>query len=483
MCRSLVAVTEVHSRSTGVAQVRHILLVEPNFRNKYPPLGLMKISTYHQRRGDHVVFVKGCDDGASTQQWDRIYVSSLFTFYWDITIRTIRFYSQSVLSLRDMWVGGVMATLMGDEIAALTGASVVRGLLNQPGQLDRDSRVIVDELTPDYSMLDTIEYQYGLGDAYLGYATRGCPNRCDFCAVQQIEPTFIGYLPLKRQLKSLEMLFGERHNLVLMDNSVLASESLDRIVGDLLDLGYERGAKLNGRQRRVDFNQGTDVRLLTPDRMKLLAMTALRPLRLAFDDSRLRPIYEAGVRLAAEHEVRHLSNYILFNYRDTPEDFYERLRLNPVLNQELGTQIYSFPMKFVPLNAKDRSYVGKHWSPRLLRGVQCILVATRGMVGTHLDFFEAAFGHDGKEFLEIALMPEDYIVHRHAHAANGAEDWRRDFRALSAGERSEFLDVAAAKKITQRDVSAASTGRLKRLLSHYVDERSSDQGQLSLLDG
>ncbi|WP_207799399.1 hypothetical protein [Candidatus Cryosericum septentrionale] len=462
--------------------MRRILLVEPNFHNKYPPLGLMKISTYHQRRGDYVRFVKGCDTGIAGQQWDRIYVSSLFTFYWDITIRTVRFYSQSVASQQDIWIGGVMATLMGDEVAALTGGTVVRGLLNEPGQLDSDSRVVVDELTPDYSMLDTINYQYGLQDAYLGYATRGCPNRCDFCAVSQIEPNFIDYLPLKRQLKSLEMLFGERHDLVLMDNSVLASDALGRIVNDLVDLGYERGAKLNGRQRRVDFNQGTDVRLLTPEKMALLARTALRPLRLAFDDSRLRPVYEAGVRLAAENGVRHLSNYILFNYRDTPQDFYDRLRLNPVLNETLGTQIYSFPMKYVPLNAKDRSYVGKHWTPRLLRGVQCILVATRGMVGPHLDFFEAAFGHDSDEFLEIAVMPEDYIVHRRAHAPNGAGDWRRDFHALTSGERVEFMSVVAAKKITRRDVGAASTGRLKRLLSHYVDAASVDQSQLTLLD-
>src|SRR5215213_9761497 len=38
---------------------RKILLVEPNYANKYPPIGLMKIATYHRLLGDKVRFYKG----------------------------------------------------------------------------------------------------------------------------------------------------------------------------------------------------------------------------------------------------------------------------------------------------------------------------------------------------------------------------------------------------------------------------------------
>lgn len=38
---------------------RNILLIEPNYKNKYPPIGLMKIASYHKQLGDNVKFFKG----------------------------------------------------------------------------------------------------------------------------------------------------------------------------------------------------------------------------------------------------------------------------------------------------------------------------------------------------------------------------------------------------------------------------------------
>ena len=38
---------------------RKILLLEPNYKNKYPPIGLMKIATYYRLLGDEVHFYKG----------------------------------------------------------------------------------------------------------------------------------------------------------------------------------------------------------------------------------------------------------------------------------------------------------------------------------------------------------------------------------------------------------------------------------------
>ena len=41
-------------------KIRKVLLIEPNYSNKYPPVGLMKLATYYRNLGNwEVVFYKG----------------------------------------------------------------------------------------------------------------------------------------------------------------------------------------------------------------------------------------------------------------------------------------------------------------------------------------------------------------------------------------------------------------------------------------
>lgn len=94
-----------------------ILLVEPNYKNKYPPMGLMKISTYHKNRGDEVTFLKGVMDSKQflEEQYDRVYITSLFTFYYNQTVKTIQSY-EKLISPEKIYIGGIMVSLMKDRI-------------------------------------------------------------------------------------------------------------------------------------------------------------------------------------------------------------------------------------------------------------------------------------------------------------------------------------------------------------------------------
>jgi hypothetical protein len=443
--------------------MENILLIEPDYKNKYPPLGLMKISTYHKQREDNVVFYKGCSPELKEQIWDRIYISTLFTFYWNKTIKTIKYYSQSVRHPSHIFVGGVMATLMKNEIKKEVDVTIVEGLLNEQWKLRYIDDDKIDSILPDYSIIDPksnslLEYSYPTNDSYIAYATRGCIRKCKFCAVPIIEPHFTNSISVAEQVEAIKDEFGEKKHLLLLDNNILASKEFPKIIDEIKSIGFERGAKytlnVNGRKvssyRYVDFNQGIDSRLLTKEKMKLLSGIAVHPLRIAFDDIKYKDIYIEKVRLAAEHGIKTLSNYILFNFKDTPEDFYERLKINVELNEEFEkkgykSRIWSFPMKYSPISgkfSKNRKYIGKQWNKKYLRGVQCILLATHGVVGPKKQFFEKAFGKDVDEFVKILTLPEDYIIYRYIHLNNGDRDkLEAKINSLSEEQKDNLMRI------------------------------------------
>ena len=350
--------------------MKKILLVEPDYKNKYPPLGLMKISTYHKQKGHKVIFAKGCYSELKSQKWDRIYITTLFTFYWRKTVKTIRYYLNSVKREENIFIGGVMVTLMKNEIVdelPVKGITIVSGLLNEKGKLRYSDDFKVDFMTPDYSIIDIgsnkyLDHIYPTKDSYIGYTTRGCIRKCQFCAVPKIEPKFHNGISVKKQINSIRYKFGEKRNLLLMDNNVLAAPDFDSIIEDIKEAGFAKGSKYTyvskGRKisvkRTIDFNQGIDARLLNEKKMKKLSEISIEPLRIAFDDMRYKDTYVKKVRLAAKYEIKILSNYILFNFKDTPDDFYERLKINIELNEEfmengLISKIWSFPMKYSPI--------------------------------------------------------------------------------------------------------------------------------------
>jgi ferredoxin len=88
----------------------------------------MKISTYHREKGDKVFFYKGFSRELKEKIWDRIYISTLFTFYWNKTIKTIKYYSKSVNSLSDIFVGGDCFT--GPKFAINAIASGKQGAIS-----------------------------------------------------------------------------------------------------------------------------------------------------------------------------------------------------------------------------------------------------------------------------------------------------------------------------------------------------------------
>jgi hypothetical protein len=478
---------------------RAILLIEPGYKNKYPPLGLMKIAQYHGARGklDHVTFIKGEDRVALETAWDRVYVTTLFSFEYARIERSIDFAIQVANGHRDrVFVGGIAASLMHDRFVSVPkwrGVRFIKGLLAQAPavslQLDAFSEELyaddlnglaIEDLVPDYSILDQVAYRYPVRDAYFAYASRGCIRKCSFCGVPKLEGSQRDMQSLAGVVRSIEDLYGTKKDLILMDNNVVASPRFRELVAEIRDLGFIPGAKLKrGRvptQRRVDFNQGVDARILcrSPMYLSTLSTICIRPLRIAFDHLGFKGPYERSVRYAHEFGLTELSNYMLYNFHDTPGDLYERMRLNVRLNEELGIRIWSFPMRYQPTDLPDRSHVGENWARYQLRSLQLILQATHGVVSGEPDFFYRAFGGCREEFEDLLLRPHHQIFNREWYECGIGQAeflaFRRAYRKLSTDERGELLGLLSSCDPRQfRGLGhKASSAGVKRILPFYI---------------
>lgn len=473
-----------------------ILLVEPGYNNKYPPLGLMKISAYHKLKDDEVFFVKGTNKELRKQQWDRIYITTLFTFHWKKTIDTIKYYMDSVDIPNKIYIGGILATLLYNELKnepGIEGVTIITGLLDKAGILGEDE-IVVDKITPDYEIVDIeknkyLDYKYEVENAYITSTTKGCIRKCSFCAVKTLEPNYCGYIDIKEQIRMIDEEYGPKRNLMLMDNNILASQELVKIIDDLILLGFGKGntsftknigKRILHQSRFIDFNQGTDARLLTEEIMQQIARLEVKPLRIAFDhaDEENVRIYIEKQRLAARYNIKTLSNYILFNFEDTPEDLYRRLRINIDLNlefaeQKLETSIWSFPMKYMPISgehSKDRKYIGANWNAKLLRGVQCVLNATHAVVGPKKNFFEHAFGSSFEEFIAILYMPEVLIMKRKLCEENGSiAKWREIYFSLDYDEMQQFIELIKDNRFPDKQIE---NDKIQQLYNMYSIRRN-----------
>ena len=480
---------------------KNILLIEPAYKNKYPPLGLMKIAQYHGPRGkgDNVRFIKGEDRSVLGTAWDRIYVTTLFSFEYSRIAESIDFALYIANGHADkVFVGGIAASLMHEVFLAeprWRGIRFVKGLLGQSPaislQLDDFSEELysddrfstpIEDLIPDYSILDQIAYKYPVRDAYFTYASRGCIRKCSFCGVPKLEGDQRDMESITAIVKGVDALYGPKKDLTLMDNNVVASARFKEIIAEIRDLGFTPGAKLKREgervpvQRRVDFNQGVDARILCKDRMYLkeLSTICIRPLRIAFDHLGLRAPYETAIRYAHEFGLTELSNYMLYNFHDSPRDLFDRMRLNVALNEELGIRIWSFPMRYQPTNLPDRSHIGEKWCRYQLRSLQLILQATHGVVSGNPTFFKRAFGDSVEEFESILIRPHHFIFNR---------DWyeRLDGRAefdeytsqvakLSPAQKTELLMMLSSRdpRYFSRLMDEATDSQIRNVLRHYV---------------
>jgi hypothetical protein len=157
------------------------------------------------------------------------------------------------------------------------------------------------------------------------FTTRGCPNACPYCAAPVLEGDL-------REIPDF------RPAPVVCDNNLLAASKkhIRRVVDRL------KGFRL------VDFNQGLDCDLFTPDIADMLGELRCR-VRFAFDDWHRQGALIDAINLCRKRTTGDIGVYCLPGYNDSPAGAMARLE------KVRGLGIRPNPMRYQPLDAKTKN--------------------------------------------------------------------------------------------------------------------------------
>lgn len=239
-----------------------------------PNLALMKLSAWHKQKGDEVHLIKSNEPSTLLFPYDKHYVSCIFDKNKTKAINKAK-------ALPNSELGGV-------------GVNNVR--------LPEE----IEHLMPDYEL-------YGC-DYSIGFTTRGCIRNCPFCKVPQHEGK------IRKNCDIFEFWNPQHRELILMDNNILAlPEHFKKIAKQIKD-----------NNLIVDFNQGLDFRLLTPEICDvLLDIRHKAEIRFAFDYLAYKPMVLNAIKMLRDAGLKDWGSrwYVYVSPEDTFQTVYERMKL------------------------------------------------------------------------------------------------------------------------------------------------------------
>ena len=252
--------------------------------HNWPNLCLMKLSAYHKAHGDDVEW------WTPEGRYDRV-KSRVFTDT----------YSKDTITVDNA----------GEVIKGGTGYG--------PGPNLPDE---VEHTRPDYAL-----YPQFSGTAY-GFMTRGCPRNCGFCIVSKKEGR------RSTHVADLSEFWDGQKEVKLLDANLLACPDHEKLILQLAESGAW-----------VDFTQGLDVRLITPDNVSLLNRVKTKMLHFAWDDPNtdLTDCFRRFSELTSIRDFRRRRVYVLTNYGSTHEQDLYRVNTLRDMGYDPFVMIYERP--------------------------------------------------------------------------------------------------------------------------------------------
>jgi len=320
---------------------KSVLLLEPIFsRRAYLPLGLAKISTYVKNHGGDVIFKQAFDGN----EYDCICISTLFTYdsknIFNV-IKEIRIFHPKVKII----IGGIFASLMTDYILKNIPNDVMifKGCSKQ-----------LDMCVPDYNIdwkIKKEKTKYSFNDFSFLFSSRGCPNKCAYCAVWRIEKEKWINPNWKKHIMDNKLYVA------LLDNNI--SYFSNKYLENIVDF-------LNEKNKTVLMDGGIDCKYITKAKAKIYAKINFvdNGLRIAFDRIEEDGIFQNAIQMLLDNGVKRKSImvYTLYNFNDTPREMV--YRVNQI--KKFGVDIY--PQKYKPLNLLTHNFpISKNWTGNLAK--------------------------------------------------------------------------------------------------------------------
>lgn len=139
---------------------KNVLLVEPDYQRKYPPLGLAKIKTFLLNHGAKITFARDI----LPQKFDLICVTTLFTYYSDKVFKVLN--NRGIMNKdTPILVGGILASILPKQFDHFHNTSTFVGYSKT-----------LDMCKPDVELMEDIKDPWNTF-SYI-FTSRGCPNKC-----------------------------------------------------------------------------------------------------------------------------------------------------------------------------------------------------------------------------------------------------------------------------------------------------------------
>lgn len=175
----------------------------------------------------------------------------------------------------------------------------------------------IDSMYPDYTIYPDCQHA-------IGFLTRGCIRSCPWCVVPKKEGRIRPYSTWQ------EIKRPDSRDIVFMDNNVLACEHGINQIKDMI-----------GQDVRVDFNQGLDARLITPEVAELLSkLKWIRFIRMSCDTDAMLDVVLRAIHFLEKNGVKPYRVFVYLLVQDIASAEKRALAL-----RKAGAEVFAQPYR------------------------------------------------------------------------------------------------------------------------------------------